>query len=238
MSLFIGGVAAVLLELAEPSVRTGVWEHSSFRQDPFGRLHRTGFAAMVTVYAPRAQAEAMIAKVVRMHDKVRGHTSEGQSYYANDPRLLNWVQATAVFGFTEAYDQWVQALPRSAKDQAFQEAQTSAQLYGATGLPTSWKGWEDMLRSQSPLLQAHPIMAEFLSIMCEADILPRPLRWVQKLWVKAAIDITPQPVRDMPQLQAWHMHWWERAIVKVMARAAYWLPLPQLPPALAKNRMQ
>ena len=27
VSLFIGGVAAVLLEMAEPSVRTGVWEH-------------------------------------------------------------------------------------------------------------------------------------------------------------------------------------------------------------------
>jgi uncharacterized protein (DUF2236 family) len=28
--LFVGGVAAVLLELAEPSVRSGVWDHSSF----------------------------------------------------------------------------------------------------------------------------------------------------------------------------------------------------------------
>ena len=29
VSLFIGGVAAVLLELAEPSVRAGVWDHSA-----------------------------------------------------------------------------------------------------------------------------------------------------------------------------------------------------------------
>jgi uncharacterized protein (DUF2236 family) len=33
VSLFIGGIAAVILELAEPRVRAGVWEHTSFRTD-------------------------------------------------------------------------------------------------------------------------------------------------------------------------------------------------------------
>jgi hypothetical protein len=49
VSLFIGGVAAVIMELAEPRVRTGVWEHTTFRVDPIRRLRRTGLAAMVTV---------------------------------------------------------------------------------------------------------------------------------------------------------------------------------------------
>jgi uncharacterized protein (DUF2236 family) len=34
LSLFIGGVAAVIMELAEPRVRAGVWEHTTFRVDP------------------------------------------------------------------------------------------------------------------------------------------------------------------------------------------------------------
>ena len=38
LSLFIGGVAAVIMELAEPRVRTGVWEHTTFRVDPVRRL--------------------------------------------------------------------------------------------------------------------------------------------------------------------------------------------------------
>jgi uncharacterized protein (DUF2236 family) len=42
VSLFIGGVAAVIMELAEPRVRTGVWEHTTFRVDPIRRLRRTG----------------------------------------------------------------------------------------------------------------------------------------------------------------------------------------------------
>jgi uncharacterized protein (DUF2236 family) len=77
VSLFVGGVAAVILELAEPRVRTGVWEHSSFRRDPLPRLKRTGLAAMVTVYGPRSAAEPMIAGVRRMHDRVAGNTPAG-----------------------------------------------------------------------------------------------------------------------------------------------------------------
>jgi len=71
LSLFIGGVAAVM-ELAEPRVRTGVWEHTTFRTDPIRRLRRTGLAAIVTIYGARAKAEAMIARIRRMHDRVAG----------------------------------------------------------------------------------------------------------------------------------------------------------------------
>jgi len=38
LSLFIGGVTAVIMELAEPRVRAGVWEHTTFRLDPIRRL--------------------------------------------------------------------------------------------------------------------------------------------------------------------------------------------------------
>ena len=103
VSLFVGGVAAVILELAEPSVRSGVWDHSSFRKDAVLRLRRTGAAAMMTVYGPRSAAENMIQRVVRLHDRVRGVTPDGTPYHANDARLLDWVQATACYGFIEAY---------------------------------------------------------------------------------------------------------------------------------------
>jgi uncharacterized protein (DUF2236 family) len=49
-------------------VRTGVWEHTTFRVDPIRRLRRTGLAAMVTIYGARGKAEAMIARVRRMHE--------------------------------------------------------------------------------------------------------------------------------------------------------------------------
>jgi uncharacterized protein (DUF2236 family) len=107
LSLFIGGVAAVIMELAEPRVRTGVWEHTTFRIDPIRRLRRTGLAAMVTIYGARGTAEAMIARIRRMHDRVAGSTPAGKAYRANDPELLNWVQGTAAYGFLQAYHAYV-----------------------------------------------------------------------------------------------------------------------------------
>ncbi|HWH18770.1 MAG TPA: oxygenase MpaB family protein, partial [Allosphingosinicella sp.] len=102
LTLFVGGVAAVLLELAEPRVRHGVWDHTSFRTDPIRRLQRTGLAAMVTIYGPASAARAMIGSVNRMHSMVSGRTDAGAAYRADDPELLDWVQATAAFGFLEA----------------------------------------------------------------------------------------------------------------------------------------
>ena len=102
VSLFIGGVAAVLLELAEPRVRAGVWDHSQFRTDPVKRLRRTGLAAMVTVYGARSIAESMIAGVRGVHGRSSGRTTGGEDYRADDPELLDWVQATASYGFLSA----------------------------------------------------------------------------------------------------------------------------------------
>ncbi len=237
VSLFIGGVAAVLLELAEPSVRSGVWDHSSFRRDPVMRLRRTGFAAMMTVYGPRSATEKLIERVVRMHGHVEGTTPDGIAYHANDPRLLDWVQATASFGFTEAYHRYVRSLTPAEKDCAFVEAQPSARLYGATGAPGSWAAWEAMLAATAPGLEGADILANFMSIMGEAPILPAPMRWLQRLLVRAAVEMTPEPVRSLPQLRGRGLRFGEETLVRTMGRAAALLPLAGTPPAQAARRL-
>src|SRR5215216_7718343 len=121
LSLFIGGVTAVIMELAEPRVRTGVWQHTSFRLNPIRRLRRTGLAAMVTIYGARSTAEAMIARVRRMHDMDAGTTPSGEVYCANDPELLNWVHGTAAYGFLQAYNAYVQQLSSSERDRGYAE---------------------------------------------------------------------------------------------------------------------
>lgn len=237
VSLFVGGVAAVLLELAEPSVRSGVWDHSNFQRDPGLRLRRTGFAAMMTVYGPRSAAERMIARVVRLHGQVNGTTPGGVAYHANDPRLLDWVQATAVFGFTEAYHRYVRPLSAQDKDAAFVEGQASARLYGATGLPRSWAEWEALLAATAPALEGSGILADFLRIMAEAPIVPAPLRPVQRLLVRAAVEISPEPVRSLPQLRGRGLRFGEAALVRAMARSSALLPLGDTPQVQAARRM-
>lgn len=237
IALFVGGVTAVLLELAEPSVRSGVWDHSSFQRDPQTRLKRTGFAAMMTVYGPRSAAEKLIAHVVKMHGHVQGTTPDGVAYHANDPRLLDWVHATATFGFTEAYHRYAQTLSPQEKDAAFVEGEHSAALYGATGSPRSWAQWETMLAATAPQLEGSDILSDFLKIMAEARILPAPLRWLQRLLIRAAIDITPEPVRSLPQLRGRGLRRGEATLVRALARASTLVPLGDTPQAQAARRI-
>ncbi|MDB5790898.1 MAG: histidine kinase [Massilia sp.] len=237
VALFVGGVAAVLLELAEPSVRSGVWNHSGFQRDPGMRLRRTGFAAMMTVYGPRSASEKLIARVVRMHGHVKGATPTGLPYRANDPRLLDWVQATAVFGFAEAYHRYVQPLSPAEKDAVFAEGEPAARLYGATGAPRSWAAWEALLAETAPGLEGSGILADFLRLMAGAPLVPQPMRPLQRLLVRAAVEIIPEPVRSLPQLRGRGLRFGEATLVRALAQATALLPLRDTPPVQAARRL-
>lgn len=238
VSLFVGGVTAVILELAEPRVRTGVWEHSSFRTDPLPRLKRTGLAAMVTVYGARSVAEKMIAGVVRMHDKVTGDTPAGATYRANDVALLDWVQATASFGFMEAYHAYARPLSDAERDQFYAEAAPAAGLYGAVGAPGSVAAWETQLAAMLPGLERHAIVFEFLELMRGTAILPGPLGGLQGALIRAAVAITPAEVREVVGLgREWDLGRVERRLVRLAGAAADRIPVKGTPAVEASQRM-
>jgi len=196
IALFIGGTAAVILELSEPAVRAGVWEHSSFRKDPMGRLKRTGLAAMISVYGARSVAEPMIARVVRMHASVEGTTAAGIRYSANDPRLLSWVHATASFGFAEAYSRYVDPLSAQDFNEFYGEGAPVSRLYGAIDAPRSVADMQALFESTHPRLGPSPIIFEFLRIMSETAAFPRPLRWMQPALLRAAVELIPERLRE------------------------------------------
>lgn len=195
VALLVGGVAAVILELAEPRVRTGVWEHTAFRGDPLRRIRRTGYATMVTIYGSAPAARDLIARVVQMHGRVAGVTPDGARYHANDPELLNWVQATAAFGFFEAYHRYARPLSVSERDALYAEGAGPASLYGATGAPRTSGDMEALFATMAPKLERSDIVFEFLEIMRRAPILPAP--FLQRLIVRGAVEITPKWARDI-----------------------------------------
>jgi uncharacterized protein (DUF2236 family) len=238
VTLFIGGVAAVILELAEPRVRAGVWEHSSFRTDPVGRLQRTGVAAMVTVYGARSVAEAMIAGINRRHAAIEGRTEAGETYRADDPELLSWVQATAAFGFLEAYEAYVRPVSRAERDAYYAEGRAAAQLYGATTAPASEAELQALMAAMAPRLGPSAALVEFLRIMRRAPLLPPGARGLQGLLVRAAIDIVPSPLRERAGLgDASRLRGWERRVVRGMATIADRVALRAAPPAQACRRL-
>ena len=238
VSLFIGGVAAVIMELAEPRVRTGVWEHTTFRVDPIRRLRHTGLAAMVTVYGARSNAEAMIAHVRRMHDKVAGMTSSGEAYCANDPELLNWVHGTAAYGFVQAYHAYVRPLSLQERNCYYAEGITAAALYGAISAPASEAELEILFEATAGRLERSDIVFEFLAIMRSAPILPLLLRPVQHLLVRAAIDLTPRWLQTILGLNGYGVRRWEAELIRQAGAFADRLVLETSPAVQACRRVR
>jgi uncharacterized protein (DUF2236 family) len=200
VALAVGGVAAVILELAEPRVRTGVWEHSTFRTDPLARMQRTGEATLITTYGPTEAAEARIAMVTRMHQRVGGVTPEGQAYTALEPELMTWVHLTAGWGFLNAYRRYVADLSLAEQDRYYAEGGRIGRAFGAPEPPASVaeaEAWFDRMR---PKLVPHPIIGEFLTIVGATSPLGLAGRALQPLVVQAAIDLLPADLQAKLEL--------------------------------------
>jgi len=236
VALIVGGFAAVILELAEPRVRTGVWEHTTFRSDPVTRIRRTGFAAWVTIYAPADIARAMIGGVVRAHDRVEGHTPAGTPYRANDPALLSWVHATAAFGFVEAYNRYVHTLTPEETDRFYAEGAPAASLYGADRPPTSKADLEAMFAAMAPKLERSEIVFEFMSIVRAAPLLP--IKAAQHLMLRAAVSMTPAWARETLGLGSkFGLRGGEHTLLRALGAAAERFVIEDAPPAQACKRL-
>lgn len=238
VTLFIGGVAAVFMEFADPRVRAGVWEHSNFRTDPVLRLKRTGVAAMITVYGARAQAERMIENVTRMHSRVEGALPDGTSYRALDPALLTWVQATAAYGFLEAYNAYAAPLSDDDRNRYYAEGQQAAALYGATGAPQSIDDQRALFAAQATHFEASTVIFEFRNIMRRAQAFPPPAHLLQRSLVRAAVEIVPSTIRDVLGLDdRYGLRAFERPVVHRLARRGERYFLRSSPAAQACRRM-
>lgn len=238
LSLFVGGVAAVILELAEPRVRAGVWDHNAFRENPLQRIRRTGLSAMMTVYGARSRTEKMIARVAAMHARVSGTTEDGRPYRADDPELLNWVHATASFGFLEAYDAWVCPLDQLARSRFHHEGREAAGLYGAAGAPATDEAQDLYFFNMRDSLEASSVIFEFLDIVRRVELLPGMPGGMQELLVKAAIDILPEWVRERLELDApWDLRPWQRLLIRRAGETLDRIPLRFAPPAQACRRL-
>lgn len=238
IALGVGGVAAVLLEFAEPRIRTGVWEHSNYKTDPAGRAQRTAMAAMIGVYGPQAAARRVIAGVANMHAPVAGQTPAGEAYTANDAELLDWVSATANYGFLTAYHRFVAALDATAQRRFYAEGESVARLYGVRTPIFSGADFDAMLRRLMPRFEPHPIVGEFLELFAFGPG-PRGVpKAVRKAMAQGAVSILPDAVRERLALDPkWTLPPLARAMLRAAGALAECVPLADAPPAQACRRL-
>lgn len=238
VALAVGGICAVLLEFADARIRSGVWDHSVFKTDPIGRSKRTGTAAMVGVYGPQAAARRVIQGVTNMHARVNGETPSGESYRALDVELLDWVSATASYGFLMGYHTFVRPLSEAEQRRFFAEGETVAGLYGVQNKIRSVEDFDAMMRKLLPRFEPHPINTEFLDIMKSGRAAPGVPKGLQSSLVNAAVSILPPDVRERLGLgPEYDLSTGGRLAVKAMARIAESVPETSGPPAQACERL-
>jgi uncharacterized protein (DUF2236 family) len=202
VAIAIGGVAAVLLEFADARIRSGVWDHSTYKVDPIGRSKRTGVAAMAGVFGPASAARRIIGGVNRMHRKVNGETPSGEAYRALDPELLDWVSATAAYGFLEAYHRFVAPLSEAERRAYYLDGEPVVRLYGVENPLTSDADFFAMLDRLLPRFEAHPINREFLDIIQSGKAAPAVPKPLHRALARAAVSLLPAAVRERLELGA------------------------------------
>lgn len=238
VAMAVGGVAAVLLEFADARIRSGVWDHSIYKQDPIGRSKRTGVAAMVGVYGPKRAAERVIQGVTNMHSRVSGATPKGEAYRALDVELLDWVSATAAYGFLNAYDRFVERVPEADKARYYSESAPGAKLYGVQRSPTSTADFFDMMNRLVHRFEPHPINEEFLAIIQSGQAAPGTPKYLSRAMGRASVSLLPPIVRSKLALgPKYDLSAADRLIVKALGKYLDRTPIAGSPPCDASLRI-
>jgi uncharacterized protein (DUF2236 family) len=123
------------------------------------------------------------------------------------------------------------------RDHFYAEGTLAASLYGASAA-TSEAALEMRFKEMANQLERSDILFEFLAIMRSAPILPLPLRPVQSLLIRAAIDLTPHWLRKIVGLTDHGLNALELAVVRRVGAFADRLVLEINPAVQACRRLR
>lgn len=202
-SMMVGGISGLLLQMLHPAVLAGVWDHSNFRQDMLGRLRRTARFIALTSYGGRTEAEAAIARVRSIHEKVTGTVPDGTPYVAGDPRLLAWVHVTETTSFLDAWIRYAEpAMTRADQDRYFAEMARLGTALGADPVPRSRAEAQALIETYRRELRFDARTREVAALVLHAPARSAATEPVQQLTMRAAIDLLPGWARRMHGLSS------------------------------------
>jgi len=152
-SMFVGGIAALMLQALHPRAMAGVADHSDFRTDPLGRLRRTAAFVGATAYGTAEEATRACATVRRVHRRVVGTTPDGRAYRADEPELLDWVHVAEFATFAAAHRRFgADPLTKGGLDRYVDEVAQVAVALGDPTPPHSWAELDEALGRHRPHL--------------------------------------------------------------------------------------
>jgi uncharacterized protein (DUF2236 family) len=118
--MVVGGIRALLEQALHPEAMSGVAAHSSFREDAWGRLQRTGDYVGTLTFGTQEEAEKLAARVRKVHAMLK----------LDDQKLLLWVHMAMVDAFLDTAIRSGLQLSEAEQDRYIDEMITFALLVG------------------------------------------------------------------------------------------------------------
>jgi uncharacterized protein (DUF2236 family) len=136
----LAGIRSLMVQALHPLAMAGVAEHSTWQQNPFGRLAATGGYILTVTYGDTDAAMRAAERVRHVHTFVRGtDPATGLPYHADDPDLLLWVHAGMVDSIVEIVTRYGRPLDAADADRYVAEMVRFAEIVGvpAGDVPSS-----------------------------------------------------------------------------------------------------
>jgi uncharacterized protein (DUF2236 family) len=195
-AMFVGGMAALLLQSLHPLAMAAVADHSGYRTDPWGRLQRTSHFIAATTFGRKEDAMVAIAKVRAIHEHVTGTAPDGRPYAASDPHLLTWVHVAEVHAFLGAYEVYGEhPLGQAARDGYVADMALIAAELGVPDPPQTEAEVRSVICRYRPELAGTPQAWEAARFLLREPPLPLVLRPVYAGLAAAAVALLPRWAR-------------------------------------------
>ena len=195
VSSFIGGIRALLIQAAHPEVAAGVANHSTYRDDPLGRLSRTASYVTATAFGAMPEVEKSIKMVSSAHRPVVGTSSRGEKYSAGNPEMAAWVHNALIDSFLVSYQNFGPFLLKNEEADSYVYEQTNlGNLMKASPLPEKAASLSCWL-SENPKVGSSKEGAEAVSFLKKPP-LPFFTRIAYKILFNAAVVTMPIELRE------------------------------------------
>ncbi len=202
VTMMIGGVSGLLLQMLHPAVLAGVWDHSDFRSDMHGRLRRTAKFIAVTTYDHAEQGIAAIDRVRGIHDRISGTLPDGTPYRVSDPALLAWVHVTEAISFLNGWIRYAEPdMPLADQNRYFVEMAVVAERLGADPVPRDRASAEALIQSLRPGLRADARTREVARLVLSQSVGAAVTDAASGVIMQAGVDLLPDWAREMHGLK-------------------------------------
>lgn len=193
---FVGGIRALMIQSAHPEVVAGVADHSSYQDDPLGRLSRTSNYVTATSYGAMPEVEAAIAAVRRAHVPIRGRSHRDVPYTAGMPRFGAWVHNSLTDSFLAANQAFgKRKLDDEEADQFVREQAKLGRMLEADPLPLTARELREWI-TEHPDIGPSPGLAETFEFLRKPPLDPVVLA-AYRVLARAAVSTIPARIQEI-----------------------------------------